>query len=297
MQHARIFIIFFGVLIAVAAWTACGGGDPDPTPEPSLSTPTVEAAADASPPAGPAMSDADIEDAVREALDQEGADIAFDDVELPSGVDPDSVRDRVEDEIARALEEFETDAEAVASDATDEEEESDPDVLFRYMNAVNTLYAGQNEESLTAFDLIIRVHPEMPRAYYYRGVANYRSELNDQAMDDFDRSIELDPESGDTYLQRGLLHYDLGDEQAALKDFNTAIDLFPWLADAYRNRGALLINNSQVAPGRADLERALEIYRFERNQERVEEVTELLNGPLTGPIEMFKATDILPRLP
>ena len=293
MQHARTAIILLGALIAVAAWTACGGGGPDPTPEPSLSTPTVEAAADDSPPAGPAMSDSDIEDAVREALDENGADITFDDVELPSGVDPDAVRERVEDEIARAVEEFE----AAASDAADEEEESDPDVLFRYMNAVNTLYAGQNEESLTAFDLIIRVHPEMPRAYYYRGVANYRSEINDQAMDDFNKSIELDPESGDTYLQRGLLHYDLGDEQAALKDFNTAIDLFPWLADAYRNRGALLINNSQVAPGRADLERALEIYRFERNQERVEEVTELLSGPLTGPIEMFKAIDILPRLP
>ena len=293
MQHARTAIILLGALIAVAAWTACGGGGPDPTPEPSLSTPTVEAAAGDSPPAGPAMSDSDIEDAVREALDENGADITFDDVELPSGVDPDAVRERVEDEIARAVEEFE----AAASDAADEEEESDPDVLFRYMNAVNTLYAGQNEESLTAFDLIIRVHPEMPRAYYYRGVANYRSEINDQAMDDFNKSIELDPESGDTYLQRGLLHYDLGDEQAALKDFNTAIDLFPWLADAYRNRGALLINNSQVAPGRADLERALEIYRFERNQERVEEVTELLSGPLTGPIEMFKAIDILPRLP
>ncbi len=293
MLHARTAIILLGALIAVVAWTACGGGDPDPTPEPSLSTPTVEAAADDSPPAGPAMSDAEIEDAVQEALDENGADITFDDVELPSGVDPDSVRERVEDEIARALEEVE----AAASDATDEEEESDPDVLFRYMNAVNTLYAGQNEESLTAFDLIIRVHPEMPRAYYYRGVANYRSEINDQAMDDFNKSIELDPESGDTYLQRGLLHYDLGDKQAALKDFNTAIDLFPWLADAYRNRGALLINNSQIAPGRADLERALEIYRFERDQERAEEVTELLNGPLTGPIEMFKATDILPRLP
>ena len=293
MQHARTVIILLGALIAVAAWAACGGGDPDPTPEPSLSTPTAEAAADDSPPAGPTMSEGDIEDAVQEALDENGADITFDDVELPSGVDPDSVRERVEDEIARAVEEFE----AAASDAADEEEESDPDVLFRYMNAVNTLYAGQNEESLTAFDLIIRVHPEMPRAYYYRGVANYRSEINDQAMDDFNKSIELDPESGDTYLQRGLLHYDLGDKQAALKDFNTAIDLFPWLADAYRNRGALLINNSQIAPGRADLERALEIYRFERDQERVEEVTELLNGPLTGPIEMFKATDILPRLP
>ena len=150
----------------------------------------------------------------------------------------------VEDELARALE--------AAGDATEgDDDESEPDVLFRFMNAVNTLYAGQNEESIPAFDLIIRVHPEMPRAYYYRGVAFYRSELNDQAMADFVKSIELDPESGDTYLQRGLLHHDTGDKQAALDDFNTAIDLAPWLADAYRNRGTLLLNNGQAAPGRA----------------------------------------------
>ena len=185
-----------------------------------------------------------------------------------------------------------------ASDGESEDgEESDPDVLFRFMNAVNTLYAGQNEESIPAFDLIIRVHPEMPRAYYYRGVAFYRSEQNEMAMADFEKSIDLDPESGDTYLQRALLHHDMGDSDAALDDFNTAIDLAPWLADAYRNRGALLINNGQSAPGRADLERALEVYLYERNQERVDEVRELLANPPEGPIEMFKATDILPRLP
>ena len=236
------------------------------------------------------VTQADIEKAVQEALEEKGTDITAADVELPSGVDADSVRKLVEDEVVRAVE--------AASDATEgDEEESEPDVLFRFMNAVNTLYAGQNEESIPAFDLIIRIHPEMPRAYYYRGVAFYRSELNDQAMADFEKSIELDPESGDTYLQRGLLNYDTGDKQAALDDFNTAIDLAPWLADAYRNRGTLLLNNGQAAPGRADLERALEIYLYERSQERVEEVRELLNNPPVGEIELFKATDILPRLP
>ena len=148
-------------------------------------------------------------------------------------------------------------AESLAALESASDDESDPDVLFRFMSAVNILYAGQNEESIPAFDLIIRIHPEMPRAYYYRGVAFYRSEQIELAKADFEKSLELDPESGDTYLQRGLLNYDEGDERAALDDFNTAIRLAPWLADAYRNRGALLINNGQSAPGRADLERAL----------------------------------------
>ena len=292
MRHARTIISLMAALVALFILSACGGDSPDPTPASSLSTPTAEADTDPTPSPEPTVTvtQADIEKAVQEALEEKGTEITAADVELPSGVDANSVRKLVEDEVVRAVE--------AASDATEgDEEESEPDVLFRFMNAVNTLYAGQNEESIPAFDLIIRIHPEMPRAYYYRGVAFYRSELTEQAMADFEKSIELDPESGDTYLQRGLLHYDTGNKQAALDDFNTAIDLAPWLADAYRNRGTLFINNGQAAPGRADLERALEIYLFERSQERVEEVRELLNNPPVGEIELFKATDILPRLP
>ena len=292
MRHARTIISLMAALVALFVLSACGGDSPDPTPASSLSTPTAEPDTDPTPSPEPTVTvtQADIEKAVQEALEEKGTEITAEDIELPSGVDADSVRKLVEDEVVRAVE--------AASDATEgDEEESEPDVLFRFMNAVNTLYAGQNEESIPAFDLIIRIHPEMPRAYYYRGVAFYRSELNDQAMADFEKSIELDPESGDTYLQRGLLNYDTGDKQAALDDFNTAIDLAPWLADAYRNRGTLLLNNGQAAPGRADLERALEIYLYERSQERVEEVRELLNNPPVGEIELFKATDILPRLP
>ena len=292
MRHARTIISLMAALVVLFVLSACGGDSPDPTPAPSLSGPTAEPDTDPTPSPEPTVTvtQADIEKAVQEALEEKGTEITAADVELPSGVDADSVRKLVEDEVVRAVE--------AASDATEgDEEESEPDVLFRFMNAVNTLYAGQNEESIPAFDLIIRIHPEMPRAYYYRGVAFYRSELNDQAMADFEKSIELDPESGDTYLQRGLLNYDTGDKQAALDDFNTAIDLAPWLADAYRNRGTLLLNNGQAAPGRADLERALEIYLYERSQERVEEVRELLSNPPAGEIELFKATDILPRLP
>ena len=291
MRHARTIISLMAALVALFVLSACGGDSPDPTPAPSLSGPTAEPDTDPTPSPEPVtVTQADIEKAVQEALEEKGTDITAEDIELPSGVDADSVRKQVEYEVVRAVE--------AASDATEgDEEESEPDVLFRFMNAVNTLYAGQNEESIPAFDLIIRIHPEMPRAYYYRGVAFYRSELTEQAMADFEKSIELDPESGDTYLQRGLLHYDTGNKQAALDDFNTAIDLAPWLADAYRNRGTLFINNGQAVPGRADLERALEIYLFERSQERVEEVRELLNNPPVGEIELFKATDILPRLP
>ena len=281
MQYVRIAAALFLALVALTTLAACGGGSPDPTPAPSLSTPTVESEPEPTPTPEPAVTEEDIEEAVEQAIEEGGAEATLDDVVKLLGDDADSIRESAEEMLAESLAAL----------------ESDPDVLFRFMSAVNILYAGQNEESIPAFDLIIRIHPEMPRAYYYRGVAFYRSEQIELAKADFEKSLELDPESGDTYLQRGLLNYDEGDERAALDDFNTAIRLAPWLADAYRNRGALLINNGQSAPGRADLERALEIYRFERSEERIEEVRELLDNPPAGQIEMFKATDILPRLP
>ena len=94
--------------------------------------------------------------------------------------DTDSIKESAEEILAESLAVLES-----ASEGESEEDESDPDVLFRFMSAVNTLYAGQNEESIPAFDLIIRIHPEMPRAYYYRGVAFYRSEQHELAQGRF----------------------------------------------------------------------------------------------------------------
>ena len=289
MPHPRYTIALFLALVALVTLAACGGDSTDPTPAPSLSTPTAEAEPEPTPTSEPTVTEGDIEEAVEQAIEEKGTEATVDDVVAVLEDDSDSTRESAEEMLAESLAALESESE--------EDDESDPDVLFRFMSAVNTLYAGQNEESIPAFDLIIRIHPEMPRAYYYRGVAFLRSEQYDLAREDLEKSLELDPESGDTYLQRGLLHHDEGDEQAALDDFNTAIRLAPWLADAYRNRGALLINNGQTAPGRADLERALEIYLFERSEERIEEVRGLLDNPPADPIEMFKATDILPRLP
>ena len=152
MRHTRIILLFMAALFALVTLTACGGDSPDSTPASSLSGPTAEPDTDPTPSPEPTVTvtQADIEKAVQEALEEKGTEITAADVELPSGVDADSVRKLVEDEVVRAVE--------AASDATEgDEEESEPDVLFRFMNAVNTLYAGQNEESIPAFDLIIRV--------------------------------------------------------------------------------------------------------------------------------------------
>lgn len=300
LHYTKPRAAFVGAAAAFLICAACGGESPAPTAAPT--TPAPRPTIEPTPAPRVEVTEEQIEDAVAAAIDERGEDTATADVlrhlereMFPDGlgVNTSELEERIGDELSPALDDLARND----PDDMDEEDDSEPDVLFRYMSAVNTLYAGQNEESIPAFDLIIRVHPDMPRAYYYRGVAFYRSDLYEQAMADFDKSIELDPESGDSYLQRGMLHYDVGDSDAALWDLDRAIRLAPWLADAYRNRGAIKLNQGRTNEGLADFQLALNIYAFERNEERVEEARQIIADPPNEPIEMFKATDILPRLP
>lgn len=309
MQSVRLGLTLIAGLTALFFMAACGDSKPEPTSTPVFSTPTPDSIVEptATPPAS--VTPSDIEKAVDKVLQEHRTGISIAELErlieqelltvqFPDGVgiDRDDLETMIEERLIPAREALLA-ANRPASGEEDDNETSTPDVLFRYMGAVNSLYAGQNDEAIPAFDLIIRVHPDMARAYYYRGLAFYRSGYNEEAMADFDKAIDLDPESGDPYLQRGLIHYQNDDRQAAMRDFNSAVDLAPWLADAYRNRGALFLNNGVVGPGLADLDRALQIYEFERNRARFDEVMAILNDPPNEPLQMFTSTDLLPRLP
>lgn len=299
LQIKTFGLTFIGVLSVLLFVAACSDSKPEPMSTAVLSTSTPEPTA--APKANLTLND--VKKAVDEALKDGPEGVTAVDVKriidrtFPSGpgVDTAALEKMIEEELIPAREALL--ALNPEGDDENDNETSTPDVLFRYMNAVNTLYAGQNDEAIPAFDLIIRVHPDLGRAYYYRGIAFYRAGFDEEAMADFDKSIELDPDFGETYHARGLLYYDLGDRQAAMGDFNQAIDIAPWLADVFRNRGALNLNNGLTGPGLADLERAREIYALERRRERFDEVQAILNEPPNEPLQMFTSTDILPRLP
>jgi len=180
MQVKRLGITLiagFSVLLFVAA---CGDDKPEPTPVPVLSTPTPEPTIDPTATPAATVTKLDIQKAVERALEDRGTSasvaqlgrIIREDllsVQFPNGIgiDSDDLDTMIEEELIPARE-----ALLAANRAQeDENETTTPDVLFRYMGAVNSLYAGQNDEAIPAFDLIIRVHPDMARAYYYRGLA------------------------------------------------------------------------------------------------------------------------------
>ena len=177
------------------------------------------------------------------------------------------------------------------SSEAEDDEDSTPDVLFRYMSGVNLLNAGQWKESVPQFDLVIRVHPELARAYFYRGIAQYHEDEDEAALEDYNKAIELDNRFAEAYHARGLLHYRNEDQQPALADLNKAIYHAPDFGDAYRNRGVLYLNDNMVDSGVRDLETALLIYQRNRQGERVRDVLSLLEGPAPGNTPMTTSTE------
>jgi tetratricopeptide (TPR) repeat protein len=101
-----------------------------------------------------------------------------------------------------------------------------PDVLFRYMAGVNLLNAAQYDEAISSFDMVIRVLPEMAKAYHYRGLAQYNEERFELALEDFIKAIELKPVFPEAFRNRGLLHLNQGNLHQGIEDLEQAIRLF-----------------------------------------------------------------------
>ena len=101
-----------------------------------------------------------------------------------------------------------------------------PDMLFRYLQAVQLLNAAQYEEAITSFDIVLRVLPDLAIAYNYRGVAYYHEEQYELALEDFDKSIELKKTSPTPFLNRATLHDKLGNTRKAIEDLEAALELY-----------------------------------------------------------------------
>ena len=107
-----------------------------------------------------------------------------------------------------------------------------PDVLFRYTAGVNLLNAAQYDEAVSSFDMVIRVLPEMAKAYHYRGLAHYNEDRFELALEDFIKAIELKPVFPEAFRNRGVLHLNQGNLRKGIEDLEEAIRLFLLAADA-----------------------------------------------------------------
>jgi len=93
------------------------------------------------------------------------------------------------------------------------------------------------QSAIADYTQAIRLNPEEPPFYKKRG--NAYKDLKDyqSAIADYTQAIRLSPENQFYYINRGHAHLTLKDYQSAIADFNKAIRLNPEYDDAYNIRG------------------------------------------------------------
>ncbi len=95
----------------------------------------------------------------------------------------------------------------------------------------------QHINEVAEFDAAIRLNPDNPFVYFWRGFANNDSAKYDAALADCDTAIRLKPDFALAYSERGVTKSRLGHKIAATQDHDIAIQLRPDYAIFYYNRG------------------------------------------------------------
>ena len=129
-----------------------------------------------------------------------------------------------------------------------------------------------SEDSISAYDRVISLKPDLVEAYINRGAAKAALGQSDAAIADYneairlkpdfyDEAIRLKPDDAEAYYNRGVAKDALGQRNAAIADYDEAIRLKPDLAEAYHNRGVAKSALDRIDEARQDFENARDLAR------------------------------------
>jgi len=116
--------------------------------------------------------------------------------------------------------------------------------------------AGEYQEAVNQFSILIGIDPSRALAYNQRGIAYYSLKKYREAIEDFDQVIGLEPSDATDYTNRGSTYYRLGQYQRAIQDFDQAIHFDPGDAGVYNLRGSAYDNLGQHQQARSDRDKA-----------------------------------------
>ena len=80
-------------------------------------------------------------------------------------------------------------------------------------------------EILADIDKVIELSPEMPVAFYNKGVILLQMQDYTSALKSLNRALELKPDFGEAYYNRGFVYYMLGDRSKGSADVSKAGEL------------------------------------------------------------------------
>ena len=101
-----------------------------------------------------------------------------------------------------------------------------PDILFRYVSAVQMLRASLYEDAIPQFDMVIRVLPNFAEAHHKRGICHYNENQENLALEDFNKAIELKEDFAEAYRDRGVFYRNIGEHQKGINDLHKALQIY-----------------------------------------------------------------------
>lgn len=106
--------------------------------------------------------------------------------------------------------------------------------------AVSLLKDGKFQEALKSFDHLIKLSPEDPDLWSYKGTALLNLKKNNEALKAFNLAVKFDPDYSYRYASRAFAKDASGDLEGAISDYRHALMLDPEDAIAHNNLGLLL---------------------------------------------------------
>ena len=118
------------------------------------------------------------------------------------------------------------------------------DRLF-YKGVYNYYIKEKKEKSIEKLDESLIENPLNYRAYYYRGLSNFKIGYYDKAIENFNKAIELNEKDSESFCAIGIVFNKLKRYKEAIENFNFAIEISPSNITTYNNKGFAFSSQKQ----------------------------------------------------
>ena len=96
------------------------------------------------------------------------------------------------------------------------------------------------EEAIFACDQALQIKPDLPDAWYNRGIALFNLARNEEAISAYDKALQIQSDKHEAWHNRGIALFNLGRYEGAIASFDQALQIKPNLQEAWNNRGDAL---------------------------------------------------------
>lgn len=148
-------------------------------------------------------------------------------------------------------------------------QKNDAEEVFR--EGMNKIEQGDFKGAIDDFTAVLKLNPNVPDAYYFRGLARDLLEDNEEAIKDYSEAIRLDPKNTYAYNNRGTVYAELKDYEKAIADYDSALEKDAENANAYYNRALAHTAIGKSENALADFQKAADLYKKQGQTEDYED--------------------------